>query len=124
MNIDHKFVLLDELIYGIFVHWKVVKIVYVVFLKQLISKLKYSGFGKTFEVTHNISADQSPLIVNRTNVTLYGVQPWEAYIVGIIPILPLHTCNLHVYESYIGTTGNSHSITIDYSSIFYHHTKA
>ena len=38
-----------------------------------------------YVVTHNVSSDQSPLIVNRTNVTLYGVQPGETYTVEIIP---------------------------------------
>ena len=87
--------MLDESIYGICVHWKVVKIVYVVFLKQLTSKLKYSGFEKTFEVTHNISADQSPLIVNRTKVTLYGVQPRETYIRVLASLVPRLSTWLH-----------------------------
>ena len=34
-------------------------------------------------VTHNVSSDQSPLLVNRTNVTLYGVQPGKIYTVEI-----------------------------------------
>ena len=36
-------------------------------------------------VTHNVSSDKSPLIVNRNNVTLYGVQPGEMYTVKITP---------------------------------------
>ena len=35
-------------------------------------------------ITHTVSSDQSPITVNRTNVTLYGVQPGEAYIIEII----------------------------------------
>ena len=37
-------------------------------------------------ITHNISSDQSPITVNRTNVTLYGVQPGETYSVEITTI--------------------------------------
>ena len=37
-----------------------------------------------FTITHNVSSDQSPITVNRTNVTLYGVQPGETYSVEII----------------------------------------
>ena len=37
-----------------------------------------------FIITHNVSSDQSPITVNRTNVTLYGVQPGETYSVEII----------------------------------------
>ena len=36
-------------------------------------------------ITHNVSSDQSPITVNRTNVTLYGVQLGLAYTVEIIP---------------------------------------
>ena len=36
-------------------------------------------------ITHNVSSDQSPITVNRTNVTLYGVQPGETYTVEVIP---------------------------------------
>ena len=36
-------------------------------------------------ITHNVSLDQSPITVNRTNVTLYGVQPGETYTVEITP---------------------------------------
>ena len=36
-------------------------------------------------ITHNASSDQSPITVNRTNVTLYGVQPGETYTVEIMP---------------------------------------
>ena len=36
-------------------------------------------------ITHNVSSDQSPITTNRTNVTLYGVQPGETYTVEIFP---------------------------------------
>ena len=36
-------------------------------------------------ITHNVSSDQSPITTNRTNVTLYGVQPGETYTVEITP---------------------------------------
>ena len=36
-------------------------------------------------IIHNVSSDQSPITVNRTNVTLYGVQPGETYTVEINP---------------------------------------
>ena len=36
-------------------------------------------------ITHNVSSDQSTITVNRTNVTLYGVQPGETYTVEITP---------------------------------------
>ena len=40
-----------------------------------------------YQITHNVSSDQSPITVNRTNVTLYGVQPGETYTVEITPYL-------------------------------------
>ena len=36
-------------------------------------------------ITHNVSSDQSTITVNRTNVTLYGVQPGERHAVKISP---------------------------------------
>ena len=36
-------------------------------------------------ITHNVSSDQSPITVNRTNVTLYGVQPGQTCTVEISP---------------------------------------
>ena len=36
-------------------------------------------------ITHNVSSDQSPVMVNRTNMTLYGVQPGETYTGEIMP---------------------------------------
>ena len=47
----------------------------------------------SFVITHNVSSDQSPITVNRTNVTLYGVQPGETYTVEITPY-HLRTCFL------------------------------
>ena len=44
----------------------------------------YSTPYYRFLITHNVSLDQSPITVNRTNVTLYGVQPGETYTVEII----------------------------------------
>ena len=38
-------------------------------------------------ITHNVSSDQSPITVNRTNVTLYGIQPGETYTVEITPYI-------------------------------------
>ena len=43
-----------------------------------------------YVITHNVSSDQSPITVNRTNVTLYGVQPGETYTVEIIQY-PTHS---------------------------------
>ena len=34
-------------------------------------------------IRHSVSGDQSPITVNRTNVTLYGVQPGETYYVDV-----------------------------------------
>ena len=48
------------------------------------------GCGLTqynYLIRHNVSSDQSPITVNRTNVTLYGVQPGKTYTVEIIPFL-------------------------------------
>ena len=44
-------------------------------------------YNYLYLITHNVSSDQSPITVNRTNVTLYGVQPGETYTVEIIPFL-------------------------------------
>ena len=38
-------------------------------------------------IKHNVSSKKSPIVVNRTNVTLYGVQPGETYTVEIIPYI-------------------------------------
>ena len=38
-------------------------------------------------ISHNVSGDQSPITVNRTNVTLYGVLPGVAYHVEITPFM-------------------------------------
>ena len=43
------------------------------------------GLVVHYLITHNVSSDQSTITVNRTNVTLYGVQPGEAYTVKITP---------------------------------------
>ena len=47
-------------------------------------------------ITHNVSSDQSPITVNRTNVTLYGVQPGETYTVEIIPYVTSATMSYFV----------------------------
>ena len=45
-------------------------------------------YNYLYLITHNVSSDQSPItVINRTNVTLYGVQPEETYTVEIIPFL-------------------------------------
>ena len=44
-------------------------------------------------ITHNVSSDQSPITVNRTNVTLYGVQPGETYNVEIMPSVTYKSAN-------------------------------
>ena len=44
-------------------------------------------YNYLYLITHNVSSDQSPITVNRTNVTLYGLQPGETYTVEIIPFL-------------------------------------
>ena len=50
---------------------------------QLIEQLCYPLVQ--YLITHNVSSDQSPITVNRTNVTLYGVQLGETYTVEVIP---------------------------------------
>ena len=37
----------------------------------------------SFQITHNVSSDQSPIATNRPSVTLYGVQPGETYTVSV-----------------------------------------
>ena len=44
-------------------------------------------------ITHNVSSDQSPITVNRTNVTLYGVQPGVTYTVEITPSVTNNSTN-------------------------------
>ena len=45
-------------------------------------------YNYLYLITHNVSSDQSPIpVINRTNVTLYGVQPGETYTAEIIPFL-------------------------------------
>ena len=48
-------------------------------------------------ITHNVSSDQSPITVNRTNVTLYGVQPGETYTVKITPYLLNKKGDPHIF---------------------------
>ena len=48
-------------------------------------------------ISHNVSSDQSPITVNRTNVTLYGVQPGETYTVEITPYLLNKKGELHKF---------------------------
>ena len=36
-------------------------------------------------ITHNVSSEQLAITINRTNVTLYGVQPGQTYTVAISP---------------------------------------
>ena len=43
-----------------------------------------------------MSSDQSPITTNRTNVTLYGVQPGETYTVEIITSFPIHTYKMSI----------------------------
>ena len=44
-------------------------------------------YNYLYLITHNVSSDQSPITVNRTNVTLYVVQPGKTYTVEITPYL-------------------------------------
>ena len=44
---------------------------------------QYSNY--LYLITHNVSSEQSPITINRNNVTLYGVKPGETYTVVIIP---------------------------------------
>ena len=44
---------------------------------------QYSNY--LYLITHNVSSEQSPITINRDNVTLYGVQPGKIYTVEIIP---------------------------------------
>ena len=54
---------------------------------QLVEQLCYPLVH--YQITHNVSSDQSPITTNRTNVTLYGVQPGETYTVEITPYVQL-----------------------------------
>ena len=40
---------------------------------------------KRFLIRHNVSTDQCPIKIDRTNVTLYGVTPGNTYYVDILP---------------------------------------
>ena len=45
-------------------------------------------YNYLYLITHNVSSDHSSItVINRTNVTLYGVQPGETYTVKITPFL-------------------------------------
>ena len=37
----------------------------------------------SFQITHNVSLDQSPITTNTSNVTLYGVQSGETYAISV-----------------------------------------
>ena len=53
-----------------------------IYKPQLLEKPCYP-LETTYLVFHNITSIQSPITTNRTNVTLYGVQPGETYTVEI-----------------------------------------
>ena len=63
-------------------------------------------------ITHNVSSDQSPITVNRTNVTLYGVQPGETYTVEIIPYVMYKKGELHNF--FFGYTTPTPSVISKY----------
>ena len=60
-----------------------VVIIYTLHTLQLTEQLCYPLVQ--YLITHNVSSDQSTVTVNRTNVTLYGVQSGETYTVEITP---------------------------------------
>ena len=72
----------------IFVQWTVSVVKY---YEQLIDNAHFQLTEQLcyplvqYLITHNVSSDQSTITVNRTNVTLYGVQPGETYTVEITP---------------------------------------
>ena len=59
--------------------------------------------GYNYLITHNVSSDQSPITTNRTNVTLYGMQPGETYTVEmkLIVLSPTQTFNIPTRLVYI-----------------------
>ena len=57
-------------------------------------------YNYLYLITHNVSSEQSPITVNRTNVTLYGVQPGETYTVEITPYIYVTPATM----SYFATT--------------------
>ena len=77
----------------IFVQWTVSVVKY---YEQLIDNAHFQLTEQLcyplvqYLITHNVSSDQSTITVNRTNVTLYGVQPGETYTVEIIPCRTHH----------------------------------
>ena len=46
-------------------------------------------------IEHNVSSDQSPMITNRSNVTLFGVKQGETYSMKIFPF-PRSISNFHL----------------------------
>ena len=78
---------------ALFINWQVCKIQSSLLSTDVLWYALQIGCGLIqynylYLITHNVSSDQSPItVINRTNVTLYGVQPGETYTVEIIPFL-------------------------------------
>ena len=93
-NIQYS-IIYSETITGVLITWKVICLcvfsMYVCFCITLCIQVVCSSHAHDYYiVTHNVSVDQSPITVNRTSVTLYGVQPGETYTVEIIPCRTHH----------------------------------
>ena len=90
-----KVILLGYIVYhnSVSFQWKVYIFIIITFKYNcyLFKQLMHQPYACLpliqYQITHNVSSDQSPITVNRTNVTLYGVQPGEIYIVEITPYL-------------------------------------
>ena len=77
--------------YGLFLQWKVHNSNNYFACAYRNPKFSFMKFSTgcyplvQYLINHNVSGDQSPITVNRTNMTLYGVQPGETYYVEITP---------------------------------------
>ena len=52
-------------------------------------------------IKHNVNSELSAVVTNRTDVTLFGVQPGETYSIEIIP-----------YLGFIATNGGGHLLLV------------
>ena len=80
-------------------HAKYICCVNLVILMQLTEQTCFSTVK--YLIIHNVSSDQSPVVTNGTNVTLFGVQPGETYSIEITP-----------YLGFVATNGGDLHLTI------------
>ena len=107
-NIQYSIIYSEEIV-GVLITWNLKVICFVAYVhfcaSLCICTQVVCSSHVYYIVTHNISSDQSPITVNRTNVTLYGVQPGETYTVTV-EITPHYSQSLLLVLSVLKIEGS------------------